>query len=76
MQGDDPKLFHDIRAPQWPNQCIMPTVAKKDSRRLLEEVVSRKQAEIACGAWVNDFDLCVADVLATGDLEIAEAGGY
>lgn len=71
----DPALFVDDRSPQLPYaRCEMPTAARP-SRRLRADTALLKQAESACAGVVgnsNDFTLCVDDVMATGELGLAE----
>jgi hypothetical protein len=45
-------------------------------RRLEESSITQLAAEKACAHWGQGKDDCVFDVLATGDLEMAEAGEY
>ena len=66
-------LFHSVEGPQAPAKCAIPQVSNV-RRRLLESKISEEEAEIAC-ARVNaeDFDLCVFDVMATGDNDVVGA---
>jgi hypothetical protein len=75
----DPTLFQTTRLPQHPQKCIMPSAkATSTLRRRLEEssMDQLAAAEKACAHWGKGMDDCVFDVLATGDLEMAEAGSY
>lgn len=77
VTDQDPKLFQVNRAPQFPMQCNMPDTSKANKRRRLGESLTRAVAEKVCAHWALDQkDLCVYDVMATGDLEYAQAGGY
>ena len=71
----DPSLFVTDRSPQLPyERCEMPTQARP-ARRLRADTALLKQAESACASAVgnaNDFSLCVDDVMATGELGLAE----
>lgn len=73
--GDDPQLFYDLREPQLPyEKCRMPSKTVATSRRRGLRATNRKlydQATKAC-AGLTDFDLCVNDVLASGEIEMAE----
>ena len=72
----DPILFQEARGPQLPNeQCRMPSQAMSSRRRLLRsDKVLMEQAQTACAAKKGgDFELCVNDVLLTGDIEMAQA---
>ena len=72
----DPLLFREARAPQFPTEkCRMPTVEAPSRRNLRGDKVLYKQAMEACAAKNGKrFDLCVDDVMATGDLGMANAG--
>ena len=78
VMSDEPKLFQRVRLPQHPEKCVMPTPGVKAHRRRLgEATVTREAAEKACANWKEDEkDACIFDVLATGDLEFAQAGGF
>eukprot|EP00977_Amphora_coffeiformis_P014060 scaffold3846_cov108-Amphora_coffeaeformis.AAC.8 len=76
----DPVLFSTPRAPQYPTACRMPVQdAKTKVRRMLrsDTIASArfvKQATEACERYQhNHFDLCLQDVLLTGDLDMADA---
>jgi len=66
-------LFHNVEGPQFPEKCDIPQTSNL-RRRLAESDASEEEAKIAC-AHVNseDFDLCVFDVMATGDKEVVGA---
>jgi hypothetical protein len=75
----EPTLFQTARFPQHPKKCTMPTPkATNMLRRRLSTESSADQlaAEKACAHWTERKDDCVFDVLATGDLEMAQAGSY
>lgn len=62
-------LFHDIRAPQYPETCMLPSVS---SRRL--RMTDRRRAEEACaGVDGSMVDFCIDDVMLTGDSDLAHA---
>lgn len=71
---DDPILFADLRAPQLPyERCRMP--AHTQSRRRLRATDTKlaEDARDACAHVAgNDFQLCIDDVVMTGDLELAK----
>lgn len=70
VKGDDQILFLDARAPQWPQEgCRMPKSTER--RNLREDSQLAKQAEKACSGVV-DFEMCVSDIILTGDIELAE----
>jgi hypothetical protein len=76
----EPKLFLvEDRDPQSKdgNKCIMPSVTA-DQRRL-GETIAQEDAMEACADYrekVDLFEMCVYDVLASGDLEMAMSGVY
>lgn len=65
--SSEPKLFHKIEGPQFPDRCEIPSSSEM-RRRLGESKVSLEDAKKAC-ANVNEetVDLCVFDVMATND---------
>lgn len=66
--GDsEPKLFHNTEGPQFPTKCEIPTSAEM-RRRLGESKVTLEEAKNACvGANKDEVELCIFDVLATGN---------
>jgi len=71
--ASEPHLFHNREGPQAPEKCTLPT-ATDARRRLGEQLISQDAAEKAC-SHVNksDRDLCVFDVMATNNIDIAAA---
>lgn len=75
----DSLLFQETRAPQFPEECRLPPLAVGQRHRrlketdLVEEQKLRKEANEAC-VHREDFEDCVFDVMATGDLGLAVAG--
>jgi hypothetical protein len=70
---DGPMLFHSAQGPQYPEQCQMPKMTTEESRRL-GSTLARSAAENAC-AQVSDMQKrmnCISDVMATGDLDLAD----
>ena len=67
-------LFNSIRAPQYPQQCV-PQSAKAVGRRLGESI-TEEEARVACSHWEEHKELCIYDVMSTGDLELAQAGAF
>merc|ERR1712151_133719 len=70
----EPKLFHNLDGPQAPAKCEIPS--KIDlRRRLAESNINRKSAELACShiSQQDEFNLCVFDVIATSDENVAAA---
>lgn len=75
VQADEPMLFNQNRAPQAPQQCIMPEATQ--TQRRLGEQLSRESAIKACeqSGWSKGtIEMCIHDVMATGDLNLAAAG--
>lgn len=76
VTADEPKLFQENRAPQLPEaRCIMPTETSTTRRRRLRTVQDMElaaSAERVCNTK-EDFESCMEDVLATGDIDLAGA---
>jgi len=70
VRDTEPKLFYRERAPQYPTTCTPPP--KSVSRRVHVNPIFYKKAQDACSHKSEDYmEMCLFDVLATGDLEIA-----
>ena len=75
----DPKLFREARSPQLPaEKCRMPTQAAPSRRRSLlradKALLEKATAACAASGQVNkNFDLCVDDILQTGEVGLAYA---
>lgn len=73
----DPKLFSVDLAPQWPEPCHLPqdynnnNGAAVERRNLRSDQALTTKAEQACQG-AKDFDICVNDVLLTGEFGLAE----
>jgi hypothetical protein len=66
----EPMLFQERRAPQNPEQCILPMVSTH--RRLGEEAALHQMAEEACAAVEESSKgFCIFDVIAAGMAEAA-----
>lgn len=75
----DAMLFREAQGPQYPTSCRMPSpkAIKRRKRRLGESMISYQQAEEACASWDEESrEACIYDVLATGDLKMAQAGAF
>ena len=72
VQPHEPQLFM-TKAPE--GKCILPTPKTLESRRL-GETISHEDAELACANVNEGHDQCVYDVIATGDLGVAQAGAF
>ena len=75
VNADEPKLFQENRAPQLPDaRCIMPTETSMSRRRLrnANNIELTASAERVCSTK-EDFESCMEDVLATGDIDLAGA---
>lgn len=77
VTDEEPKLFSfAARHPQYPHKCILPEPKSEKARRL-GETIAKSKAEEACSHLSGKpFDNCVFDVMAFGDLEMADAGLY
>jgi hypothetical protein len=73
VQPDDPILFHTMRAPQYPEACITPTVATvEQSRRRLRSDGFTQQAQEACKYVSKNLqEFCVQDIIMSGDISLA-----
>jgi hypothetical protein len=66
-------LFHSVEGPQAPEKCFIP-LASSLRRRLGESKISEEEAQLACSrVSQEDFDMCVFDVMATGDKDVVGA---
>lgn len=75
VRDSEDMLFQVARAPQYPGKCIIPNVTTTKTRRLGESI-TRDAAEKACAGWKENKILCIQDVIATGDLDLAAAGPF
>jgi len=72
--SSEPNNFHVVEGPQHPSKCVIPSKSAM-RRRMAQSIISRQEAEIACAKiGVDEFDLCVFDVMAIGDTD--SAGAY
>ena len=56
-----------MEGPQAPEKCTIP-MASALRCRLVSSQVSKEETKIVCSRTNNeDFDMCVFDVMATGD---------
>ena len=72
----EPKLFHEVSKPQFPELCIKPEDPRGERKRRLDESkISIEQAEAACATLKDPLTIkdCVYDILATQDLDMAGA---
>ena len=79
VRSDEPKLFQEDRAPQYPQGCVYESSASKSLRRRLsmDGTVTAEEAEVACsGSKGISKEFCIADVMATGMLDLAEDEFY
>jgi hypothetical protein len=73
--ANDMQLFRTAREPQLPyEKCRLPSLPRPSRRKLLRgDRVLYDEARRACAAQSGtDFDLCVDDVVITGEIGIAE----
>lgn len=76
VKAEEPKLFRTDRAPQAPHEkCRLPRAsagADTKENKLLWQAATK-----ACHEHAHqNMDACIADILATGDLEVVENGEY
>jgi hypothetical protein len=72
----EPKLFHEISHPQFPENCVKPEDPRGErKRRLSESSISLEQAEKACATLKDPLIIkdCIYDILATQDLDMVGA---
>jgi hypothetical protein len=70
VQESEPMIFNERRAPQHPEQCLLPTVSTK--RRLGEDSALHQMALDACaGVEEASKEFCLLDVTAAGRVEAA-----
>ena len=73
VNREDPVIFSNERSPQLPyERCRLPTIAKPQRSLLRKEKDLVAKANKACShVSSGSFDLCVDDILQTGDLGLA-----
>ena len=81
VRDTESKLFQNAHVhPQFPEKCILPNKASKTkaSCLLLESSVTKELAQAECTKYGREVDMsaCIFDILATGDLEMAQAGAF
>lgn len=82
VREDESKLFQRVNQfPQYPRACVMPgEETQQDRRRRLGErsSISTEQTRAACDEYNRNDDMkaCIFDVIASGDLEMAQARGF
>jgi hypothetical protein len=84
VDSNEPKLFAENRAPQHPAGCLYESQHQTKAhlrRRLMDDsmnaVMTIELATKACENLVGrKQDFCISDVMATGDLELAEDPFY
>lgn len=71
---EDSMLFHNVTGPQHPKQqCFMPNAASVHRRLAGDGSVTYDQAVTACAhLQSDDRSDCVTDVIALGDLDVAQ----
>ena len=74
----DGKLFAQAREPEWPiEQCRMPPLSQNTAQhralRGPESVLYQQAMQVCAESHPNDVNLCINDVMMTGDIDILEA---
>ncbi|CAJ1949669.1 unnamed protein product [Cylindrotheca closterium] len=72
----EPRPFHEIAHPQFPELCLKPEDPRGERKRRLEESsISVEDAEKACVSLKDPLSIkdCVYDVLATQDVDMVGA---
>jgi hypothetical protein len=69
VRDTEPKLFNEIRHPQYPYRCAMPLVEDVDRRLASIEHVPVQEAEDLCQDTGRYFHECVQDMRLTGNLD-------
>jgi hypothetical protein len=74
VQNTEPMLFNEIRAPQFPETCVLPMV--NTSRRLRQSEKMYQQAKVACTGLEGEIQkFCIEDVILTGDVAVSKGYG-
>jgi von Willebrand factor type D domain len=74
VRDTEPMLFHDVQMPQFPQQCVLPSVDKRRLRQVSVEF--QNSAEEACANVDSRLqEFCVKDVILTGDVNVAHGYG-
>jgi hypothetical protein len=70
VRDNEPMIFAEVVAPQYPEQCVVPVV---DNRRLRKSQQIRRRAEEACASIKNEImrKFCSEDIISSGDFDIA-----
>jgi hypothetical protein len=71
--ASETRLFHKADGPQHPAMCELPTKTAL-RRRLEQSIITLAEAELACSRVKGkERDLCMYDVMATNDKDVAGA---
>jgi von Willebrand factor type D domain len=72
VRDNEPMLFHEVRAPQYPQTCTLPTITGR--RNLRKSDNEMKMAEAACSSVGESHrHFCIEDSLLSGDIKMAHA---
>jgi hypothetical protein len=72
VRDTEVKLFKDMnRAPQYPEQCILPKVESRRRLRAQTSDITRRANEVCANAEPTMKEFCVHDVILTGDVQAA-----
>lgn len=76
VRADEENLFIVDREPKAPQKCMMPEL-REQRPDTAEEAILRQAANKTCDKWARQNKVaCVADIMATGNLEFAKSGVY
>ena len=76
VQDTEPMLFHEIQIPQFPQQCILPSVDTRQRRLNSVSDDFFQSAEEACMFVESDLrTFCMNDVILTRDIHVAQGYG-
>jgi hypothetical protein len=76
VRDTEPHLFHDVREPQYPSQCQVPSSDAVARRLAAVSHVSNDDAEALCKDTGKYFKDCVQDLRLSGNLDTGKYYRY
>ena len=78
VKDSDSILFSEVRGPQYPEMCILPSQAVTNRRRLQQHSKEHRQltAKACADVPAGMYDFCFEDVLVTGHYDLANEYGF